>query len=186
MIYFYKETFNELGEALPIAKFPMIDDGDPMVNNYTIFAGCRVLESKPSAENGLVQGFVIATGASTAKGTLVRDILFPVPFRFIFTEHLKVVISMLFLWGIILLFVSMIMLKSHGTDSWFYGMTCISQVLSPLLPAVLIIGQSIATERLRKKGILCMDLNRISLAGKVKFFCFDKTGISLCSHTFIF
>lgn len=49
-------------------------------------------------------------------------------------------------------------------------------VLSPLLPAVLVIGQSVASERLRKQGIMCVDLNRITLGGKVKVFAFDKTG----------
>jgi cation-transporting ATPase 13A3/4/5 len=40
----------------------------------------------------------------------------------------------------------------------------------------MVIGQSIASERLRKNGIVTVDLNRITLAGKVKLFCFDKTG----------
>ena len=55
-------------------------------------------------------------------------------------------------------------------------MFTISQVLSPLLPAVLVIGQSVASERLRKKKIICTDLQRVTLGGKVKIFCFDKTG----------
>jgi cation-transporting ATPase 13A3/4/5 len=57
-------------------------------------------------------------------------------------------------------------------------MFTISQILSPLLPAVLVIGQAIAAERLAKKGIMCVDLQRITLAGKVKVFCFDKTVFS--------
>jgi cation-transporting ATPase 13A3/4/5 len=55
-------------------------------------------------------------------------------------------------------------------------MFTISQVLSPLLPAVLVIGQSVASERLARKGINCVDLDRITLSGKVKIYCFDKTG----------
>ena len=75
-----------------------------------------------------------------------------------------------------MLLLSIAMLKSATIGSWFYGMFGISQVLSPLLPAVLVIGQSVSSERLRSKGIMCLDLNRITLAGKVKVFCFDKTG----------
>lgn len=37
-------------------------------------------------------------------------------------------------------------------------------------------GQSIAAGRLRQKGIFCVDLPRILMAGKVQVFCFDKTG----------
>ena len=75
-----------------------------------------------------------------------------------------------------MLILSIIMLNHASVGAWFYGMFTISQVLSPLLPAVLIIGQSVSSERLRSKGIICVDLNRITLAGKVKVFCFDKTG----------
>jgi magnesium-transporting ATPase (P-type) len=53
----------------------------------------------------------------------------------------------------------------------------VAKVLSPLIPAVLVIGQSVAAERLREKGILCVDLQRITLGGKVKIFAFDKTGL---------
>lgn len=38
------------------------------------------------------------------------------------------------------------------------------------------VGQSIAAGRLKKKGVFCVDLPRILMAGKVQVFCFDKTG----------
>ena len=60
--------------------------------------------------------------------------------------------------------------------AWFYGMFCISQVMSPLLPAILVVGQSVAAGTLRSKNIYCVDLPRILMAGKVQIFCFDKTG----------
>lgn len=40
----------------------------------------------------------------------------------------------------------------------------------------MVVGQSIAAGRLRKKGVFCVDLPRILMAGKVQIFCFDKTG----------
>ncbi|KAJ9074598.1 hypothetical protein DSO57_1004738 [Entomophthora muscae] len=62
-------------------------------------------------------------------------------------------------------------------NSWFYGMFVISQIMSPLLPSALIIGQSVAARRLQTESqIACVDLPRIMVAGKVKIFCFDKTG----------
>ncbi|KAJ1641764.1 hypothetical protein LPJ64_006304, partial [Coemansia asiatica] len=51
-----------------------------------------------------------------------------------------------------------------------------SQACSPLLPASMVIGQSVAAGRLRKKQIYCVDPQRIMTAGKVQVFCFDKTG----------
>lgn len=123
-----------------------------------------------------VTAVVLATGALSAKGRLVRDILYPSSIVFVFIEQLKVVFPILLLWGIIMLAVSIRILQADPVNSWFYGMFTISQVLSPLLPAVLIIGQSISAKRLASKGIMCVDFSRITLAGKVKVFCFDKTG----------
>jgi cation-transporting ATPase 13A3/4/5 len=39
-----------------------------------------------------------------------------------------------------------------------------------------VVGQSVAAERLKKKGVFCVDFPRILMAGKVQVFCFDKTG----------
>ncbi|KAJ1343476.1 hypothetical protein BSLG_001974 [Batrachochytrium salamandrivorans] len=169
------------GEALPVAKFSIKNVNRPYNSKgsektSTLIAGCQILESHPAVDGEPVLAIVLATGASTSKGSLVRDILYPMPISFVFMEHLKIVIPILGIWGIIMLFLSMMMLGESSSDTWFYGMITISQILSPLLPAVLVIGQSIAADRLRKQGIMCVDFARITLAGKVKIFCFDKTG----------
>ena len=168
------------GEALPITKFFLPNTSDSFnpeeIHSNYVYAGCKILEIKPSQNDLPVIALVMNTGARTAKGTLIRNILFPYFYKFTFTEHLKVVFGILILWGILLLFVGMAIL-SMTIESWFFGMASISQVLSPLLPTVLTIGQAIAGDRLRKKKIACWDLNRITVAGKVRYFCFDKTGI---------
>ena len=50
--------------------------------------------------------------------------------------------------------------------AWFYSMFAISQLVSPLLPAALVVGQSVAARRLRQKNIFCVDLPRILMEGK--------------------
>ncbi|KAI9334837.1 hypothetical protein DFJ73DRAFT_799020 [Zopfochytrium polystomum] len=170
------------GEALPVVKAAIRDDTPDAVctpgttKNSALFAGCHILEVQPTASDRPVLAVVTATGAQTSKGRLVKDILFPTPVSFVFIEHLKIVFPLLVLWGFLMLLASIAMLGTSGADAWFYGMFTISQVLSPLLPAVLVIGQSVASERLAKQGILCVDLDRITLCGKAKVFCFDKTG----------
>jgi cation-transporting ATPase 13A3/4/5 len=169
------------GESLPVTKFELKDEDNSFSKNKNaktniLFAGTMVLDVQRFDSAESVKALVIDTGGSTEKGKLVRDILYPVPFSFIFTEHLKIVVPLLILWGIVMLFAAMLMLEVSDLQSWFYGMFSISQVLSPVLPAVLVIGQSVSAERLRSKGIMCVDFNRITLAGKVKVFCFDKTG----------
>jgi cation-transporting ATPase 13A3/4/5 len=167
------------GEALPITKSHLPNDEqflDPQdCHLNSIYAGCKILEVKPSNEDMISTAMIVNIGARTAKGTLIRGMLFPSSYKFTFTEHLKVVFAFLIFWGIFLLFVGMAILES-SVESWFFGMSTISQVLSPLLPTVLSIGQAVAGERLRKKKIACWDLNRVTVAGKVRFFCFDKTG----------
>ncbi|KAJ3014733.1 UNVERIFIED_CONTAM: hypothetical protein HDU68_000163, partial [Siphonaria sp. JEL0065] len=170
------------GEALPVVKFPVKNDPsityhrDESSKSNSLYAGCFVLEAQPISKGKPVLAIVTATGAVTSKGRLVKDILFPTKVSFVFNEHLKVVFPSLILWGMVMLILSVFLLGTTGADAWFYGMFTISQVLSPLLPAVLVIGQSVASERLSKKGILCVDLDRITLSGKVKVYCFDKTG----------
>ena len=168
------------GEALPVTKFAVKNDnlsfGQSSNKKNCLFAGTMVLETQKENSGDQVLGLVLSTGGSTEKGKLVRDILYPVPFSFVFNEHLKIIFPILICWGVTMLVLSIAMLKAADVGSWFYGMFGISQVLSPILPAVLIIGQSVSSERLRAKGIMCVDLNRITLAGKVKVFCFDKTG----------
>jgi predicted P-type ATPase len=168
------------GEALPVTKFALKQDSSNFSKDSNkincLYAGTYVLETQHKKAGEKVIALVLSTGGSTEKGKLVRDILYPVPFSFVFNEHLKIVFPILILWGVLMLILSIMMLQTADIGSWFYGMFGISQVLSPILPAVLVIGQSVSSERLRSKGILCVDLNRITLAGKVKVFCFDKTG----------
>jgi magnesium-transporting ATPase (P-type) len=168
------------GEALPVSKTCIVQDNTPFSvaangKRNCLFAGCHVLETQSESRDH-VTALVLATGAATTKGKLIRDMLYPLPIMFVFLEHLKIVFPILFIWGIVMLIASVLILGADDIDSWFYGMFTISQILSPLLPAVLVIGQSISARRLYKKGIMCVDLQRITLAGKVKVFCFDKTG----------
>lgn len=176
------------GEALPVAKFAVDESARVFDRNgsktYMLFAGSKVAQTNAVGGVGIderVCAVVTDTGADTVKGRLVKDILYPTKIVFVFLEHLKLVFGVLIVWGVILLMASVGMLGGDSVDSWFYGMFTISQVLSPLLPAVLVIGQSVAAERLRTRGILCVDLQRITLGGKVKIFAFDKTGMVVSS-----
>ena len=87
---------------------------------------------------------------------------------------MKVVIVILLIWGLVVFFACIALIDGQFA-AWFYGVFTISQILSPLLPSVLVGQQSVASERLRRLRIHCVDLNRISICGKVRIFCFDKT-----------
>ncbi|PVU95140.1 hypothetical protein BB561_002015 [Smittium simulii] len=121
------------------------------------------------------QILVLSTGINTNKGQIIRKIMYPSEYSFVFDEHLNIVIGILAIWSGIC-FSLTIWLLGHDLTSWFYGIFIISQILSPLLPASFVVGQSVAAGRLSKSKIFCIDLPRIMVAGKVKVFCFDKTG----------
>ncbi|KAI8089682.1 uncharacterized protein BX664DRAFT_333638 [Halteromyces radiatus] len=164
------------GEPLPIRKVPLRDDGlsyDRLVSGkiHSLYAGTTIKQASSSSI-----GLVLETRTNTEKGQLVKKILYPQPVSFIFHEQLKLVFCILLCWAVVLLGIGSWWLGGRGMTALFYGLTCAAQVMNPLLPAILVVGQSIASGRLRQKGIFCVDLPRILMAGKVQVFCFDKTG----------
>lgn len=172
------------GESMPVQKFPLPDDSsdvyDPEGNGkkYTLFSGTRTLASGRDEE---ILAIVQATGAHTSRGQLVQAILYPAPIRFKYDEHLKAVFSVLFVIGLIAAYFAMKFLidnagLSNTLFAFVYGMFMFSAVLNPLLPVVMTIGQVNAAKRLQKQDVFCLNPQRITLCGKVRVFCFDKTG----------
>ncbi|KAJ2398783.1 hypothetical protein GGF41_008266, partial [Coemansia sp. RSA 2531] len=189
------------GEPLPIRKFPIHDDdgihdksGAGKIN--TLFAGTSVSQAQAvTTSDGSVSepiGLCVHTGTQTDKGQLVQEILFPQPISFIFNEQLRLVFGILILYAILVFILAMVFYQTQPSASWFYAMFSCSQLISPLLPAALVMGQSVAANRLKKKQIYCVNLDRVIMAGKVQMFCFDKTGTltkeglefygGLCAH----
>ena len=58
----------------------------------------------------------------------------------------------------------------------------ITITVPPALPACLGIGISIALNRLKSWGIMCINRERINVAGSVNMICFDKTGTLTEDH----
>ncbi|KAI9497199.1 hypothetical protein BDB00DRAFT_970411 [Zychaea mexicana] len=169
------------GEPLPIRKFPVRSDDSTTYDRMgsskisTIFCGTTISQAQPTEQGGRVTAVATQTGTGTDKGELVKKILFPSPVSFIFNEQIKITILILLCCGLVCLGLA-IWLYATGTSAWLYAMFAIAQLISPLLPAALVIGQSVSAGRLRSKQIFCVDLPRILMAGKVQLFCFDKTG----------
>ncbi|CAO3610518.1 unnamed protein product [Cunninghamella echinulata] len=166
------------GEPLPIRKFPLRDDNLPYDRNTsgkinTLFSGTTIKQASSSSI-----ALVLESRSNTEKGKLIQRILFPQEVSFIFHEQLKLVFIILLCYAIFMLGVGVWWNNNPNArmTAFFYGLTLVAQVMNPILPAMLVVGQSIASGRLRKKGIFCVDLPRILMAGKAQVFCFDKTG----------
>ncbi|KAJ1666566.1 hypothetical protein IW140_005757 [Coemansia sp. RSA 1813] len=173
------------GEPLPIRKFPIHEDdgvydksGAGKIN--TLYAGTSISQSQEvTTSDGSISepiGICLHTGTQTDKGQLVQQILFPQPISFIFDEQLRLVFGILIIYAIIVFVLAMVFYQTKPSAAWFYAMFSSSQLISPLIPAALVMGQSVAAGRLKNKKIYCVNLPRIIMAGKVQMFCFDKTG----------
>jgi cation-transporting ATPase 13A3/4/5 len=169
------------GEAMPVQKFTVAADGKPYLKmkggkKNTLFAGTKVLDTQAAPGQKRAIALVVDVGAHTEKGKLVAGILYTPPVSFVFDEHLKIVFGLLGCWALVALVTVSNIAGATGTTTWLYAAFTVAQVFPPILPAVLVIGQSTSAARLRAQSIFCVDLPRITIAGKVRVFCFDKTG----------
>lgn len=66
--------------------------------------------------------------------------------------------------------------NSTWITKWAYGIFTISQILNPILPVTLTVGQIKSSIRLGFRKIYTLNPARIAVSGKIRLFCFDKTG----------
>ncbi|DBA01044.1 TPA: hypothetical protein N0F65_002654 [Lagenidium giganteum] len=176
------------GEPMPVQKFPIPPgsndyyDPEGSGKRHTLLAGTKTLSTTGNVHEEEVLAVVQATGAHTVRGKLLQSILYPLPLQFKFYQHMKVLVVLLLLYGIISSYFAVQLLASNDglknkLAAVAYGVFILSAVLSPLIPIVMTINQVTVTKRLRRKhGIMSLNPERIILPGKVRVFCFDKTG----------
>lgn len=78
------------GESIPVSKTPLPNNNHTMTwkahsgedfKRHILFCGTEVIQTKPTS-HGQVKAVVLKTGFNTAKGDLVRSILYPKPMNF--------------------------------------------------------------------------------------------------------
>jgi cation-transporting ATPase 13A3/4/5 len=163
------------GEPMPVQKFPFEGQGPVKAGKHKkhiLFAGTHMLQASDAV------CVATATGAMTAKGQLVRMVLFPSEVKFKFTTQLPYVVMILVVYGFACMATIAIGLDSSldPLTVLFSGTFCVLQALSPLLPVALSAGQSVAAGRLKDFGVQCLDPPRITVGGELQVFVFDKTG----------
>ncbi|KAI9468142.1 hypothetical protein BX667DRAFT_534492 [Coemansia mojavensis] len=169
------------GEAMPVRKLPLKNDAtayDTVGSGskaYSVYAGTRVVQCTGNTDDPQTLILVLRSRTATDKGKQIRRILFPVQYSFVLDEQLRVSILVLLAYSGVGFGLS-IWLMGHDLTSWLYGTFVVSQTLPPLLPAALVVGQSVAADRLRRQQIYCIDLPRITAAGKARILALDKTG----------
>ena len=141
---------------------------------YTMSAG-----TLPTISRDRVVGMVIATGFFTAKGELVRSILFPKPNRFSFYADSFKFVGILGCIAVIGFVWSTLVLVDSGDDTVdiiLRSLDLVTIVVPPVLPLVMTIGTSFSIFRLQQLKITCISLPAVNAAGRVSVVCFDKTG----------
>ncbi|NXG33729.1 AT133 ATPase, partial [Dromaius novaehollandiae] len=178
------------GESVPVTKInlpnPSEDPkamGDEIYSpeahkRHTLFCGTNVIQTR-FYTGELVKALVVRTGFSTAKGQLVRSILYPKPTDFklyrdasLFLLSLVVVAGIGFLYTI----VNSILQEVPAHTIIIESLDIITITVPPALPAAMTAGIVYAQKRLKKIGIFCISPQRINICGQLNLVCFDKTG----------
>lgn len=144
----------------------------------TLYGGTAVAQARaPKGEPALAM--VVRTRFYSAKGQLLRSILFPREQAEAFiSDSLKFIIVMLcacmglFVWAAIVL----ARIGAPPGRIFVRFLDMITVAVPPALPACLTIATVFSIGRLRKRGVFVTGPHTITVAGQLDVICFDKTG----------
>uniref|UniRef100_A0A673YCS1 Polyamine-transporting ATPase 13A3 n=1 Tax=Salmo trutta TaxID=8032 RepID=A0A673YCS1_SALTR len=177
------------GESVPVTKtnLPNPGEGDKEGDGaysmeehkrHTLFCGTHIIQTR-FYSGELVKAVVVRTGFSTAKGQLVRSILYPKPTDFklyrdayLFLLCLVAIAGIGFVYSIVLSIMNKVPAKTIIIES----LDIITITVPPALPAAMTAGIVYAQRRLKRIGIFCISPQRINICGQLNLVCFDKTG----------
>uniref|UniRef100_A0ABI7VUE3 Cation-transporting ATPase n=1 Tax=Felis catus TaxID=9685 RepID=A0ABI7VUE3_FELCA len=156
------------GESIPVTKTPLPYTENTVAwkshsledyRKHVLFCGTELIQVKPSGQ-GPVRAVVLQTGYNTAKGDLVRSILYPRPLNFkLYNDAFKFIVFLV-----------------SPRDTATMALLLLTVTVPPVLPAALTTGIVYAQKRLKKKKIFCISPQRINMCGQINLVCFDKTG----------
>uniref|UniRef100_H9GB69 Cation-transporting ATPase n=1 Tax=Anolis carolinensis TaxID=28377 RepID=H9GB69_ANOCA len=175
------------GESVPVTKTPLpqADNVQPWKKHsledhrrHVLFCGTEVIQTRPSGK-GPARAVVLQTGFNTAKGDLVRSILYPKPLNFrIYKEAFLFIVGLIFVAIVGLIYGACVYAENKRPvrETAVMALLLLSAVVTPALPAALTTGIVYAQKRLKKRKIFCISPQRINICGQINLVCFDKTG----------
>uniref|UniRef100_A0A9L0JT89 Cation-transporting ATPase n=1 Tax=Equus asinus TaxID=9793 RepID=A0A9L0JT89_EQUAS len=119
------------------------------------------------------------TGFNTAKGDLVRSILYPKPMNFkLYRDAIRFLLCLVGTATIGMVYTLCVYVLSGEPlqEVVKKALDVITIAVPPALPAALTTGIIYAQRRLKKRGIFCISPQRINVCGQLNLVCFDKTG----------
>ncbi|XP_045708031.1 probable cation-transporting ATPase 13A4 [Phyllostomus hastatus] len=175
------------GESIPVTKTPLpkMDSSAPWktqseadYKRHVLFCGTEVIQAK-GACSGTVRAVVLQTGFNTAKGDLVRSILYPKPMNFkLYRDAIRFLLCLVGTATIGMIYTLCVYVLSGESPEEVVkkALDVITIAVPPALPAALTTGIIYAQKRLKKRGIFCISPQRINVCGQLNLVCFDKTG----------
>ncbi|NWV01748.1 AT134 ATPase, partial [Upupa epops] len=175
------------GESTPVTKthLPQADNIKPWrvycaedYKKHVLFCGTEVIQTRAD-DRGAVKAVVLRTGFNTAKGDLVRSILYPKPMNFKLYRDAFRFLMCLVAFAAIGMVYTVCVFALNGEEAGEVvkkALDVITIAVPPALPAALTTGIIYTQRRLKKKGIFCISPQRINMCGQLNLICFDKTG----------
>ncbi|XP_040205463.1 probable cation-transporting ATPase 13A4 isoform X1 [Rana temporaria] len=175
------------GESIPVSKTPLPNNNHTMTwkahsgedfKRHILFCGTEVIQTKPTS-HGQVKAVVLKTGFNTAKGDLVRSILYPKPMNFkLYRDAFRflMILAGVAVLGTIYTVAVFVLWGESLTEVVVKALIIITTAVPPALSAALSTGIMYAQRRLKTKGIFCISPQRINVCGRLNIICFDKTG----------
>ena len=170
------------GESIPVVRKSIpskealsahLDD-----KSSILYAGTRLMRVKGGGSRRTL-AIAIRTGFDTYKGFLIRQIMFPPPLKFKFYQdsvRFYIFLSVLGFFGMVY---TVAISVYHDKELLEIVLDCLdlmTVVVPPALPAVLVVGISIAMRRLKRFSISSTYPDKLNVCGRLDVFCFDKTG----------
>lgn len=171
------------GECVPVTKTPLLKNSSFIFDQKTysrhiLFAGTKLIQTRYIGGERVL-GMVINVGIKTAKGDLIRSILYPPPVDYKFEQDSYKFIKLLGLVAFIGFLYTVVTKVTRGVD-WgkiaVESLDLITIAVPPALPAAMSVGRMYAQKRLKKKDVYCISPRSINVSGSVDLVCFDKTG----------
>uniref|UniRef100_A0A8C6XB81 ATPase 13A5 n=1 Tax=Naja naja TaxID=35670 RepID=A0A8C6XB81_NAJNA len=175
------------GESVPVSKTPLPHSDNTLpwkvygmgdYRRHVLFCGTEVIQTR-RAGPGPVRAVVLQTGFNTAKGDLVRSILYPKPLNFrLYQQAFQFImgLAVIGILGMIYTICVYVIQKQPTSDTVVMALLLLTVPVPPVIPAALTTSIVYAQRRLARKKIFCISPQRINLCGQINLVCFDKTG----------
>ncbi|XP_063297779.1 probable cation-transporting ATPase 13A4 [Pelobates fuscus] len=175
------------GESIPVTKSPLeniqnstpwkIQSGEDF-KRHVLFCGTEVIQTSSFGSDNVI-AVVKQTGFNTAKGDMVRSILFPKPMNFKLYQDATRFLMCLVAIAVVGFIYTVVLFSVKGEtarDIIVKALIVVTVAIPPVLPAAVSVAIMYAQKRLKKKKIFCISPQRINVCGRINVVCFDKTG----------